>query len=50
MTATLTNILDGVDPDELVDILGLSIEDLVDAFEAEILENIDKFHHLDRGD
>lgn len=50
MTINLRDILEKVDPDELIDILGLTTADLVDRLDDLIHENIDKFQHLDRGD
>lgn len=35
-----------LDPDELVDVLGISTEDLVNELEEYILEHIEKFDYL----
>jgi hypothetical protein len=43
----LHNIVEKVDPDELVEVLGLTIQDLVDILSSEILENKERFDYLD---
>tara|TARA_R110000803_G_scaffold51064_3_gene105724 strand:- start:759 stop:938 length:180 start_codon:yes stop_codon:yes gene_type:complete len=43
------------DPDELVDLLGVSVDEMLDAFEAKVLETIeagdieDELYHSDSG-
>lgn len=39
-------IVEQVDPDELIDVLGLTTEDLVDALWEYITENRDRFAYL----
>ncbi len=50
MTVTFRDILDRVEPEELIDILGLTTTELCDILSAQIEENMDRFEYLDRGD
>ena len=43
----LENIREKVDPDELIDVLGLDIDDLVDRLYDDIMEQEDKFEYLE---
>ncbi len=50
MTTSIKDILERVEPDELIDILGLTTEDLCDILHEQIMDNLDKFDYCDRGD
>ena len=50
MVVSVKDILERVEPDELIDVLGLTTKDLCDILHEQIMENLLEFEYLDRGD
>lgn len=50
LTLLKERIAERYDPDYIVDVLGITSEEILDAFEARLLEAADEFSEVEDGD